>query len=67
MTVGRTEVPVRRGPLPSPLVGEGGSTRSGETDEGVIRRFESGAGSYEDPAEAARQKKRPGKTGRPGR
>ena len=36
--------------------------------EGVkpIKRAKIGAGSYEDPAEAAREKKRPGKTGRPG-
>ncbi|MDH4988515.1 excinuclease ABC subunit UvrB [Aminobacter anthyllidis] len=37
--------------------------------EGVkpVKRAKIGAGSYEDPAEAAREKKRPGKSGRPGR
>ncbi|PWK72592.1 excinuclease ABC subunit UvrB [Aminobacter sp. AP02] len=36
--------------------------------EGVkpIKRAKIGAGSYEDPAEAAREKRRPGKSGRPG-
>lgn len=32
-----------------------------------IKRAKIGAGSYEDPAEAAREKKRPSKSGRPGR
>lgn len=36
-------------------------------DDAIIRRERSGIGSYEDPAEAARKKRRPGKTGRPGR
>jgi excinuclease ABC subunit B len=37
--------------------------------EGVkpIKRAKIGAGSYEDPAEAARAKKKPGKSGRPGK
>ena len=36
--------------------------------EGIkpIKRAKIGAGSYEDSAEAAREKKRPGKSGRPG-
>src|SRR5690606_826568 len=33
----------------------------------AIRRERAGIGSYEDPAETARKKRRPGKTGRPGR
>ncbi|WP_110033447.1 excinuclease ABC subunit UvrB [Hoeflea marina] len=37
------------------------------TDDGIRTRGRIGAGSYEDPADAARQKRRPGKTGRPGR
>ncbi|AIJ90114.1 excinuclease ABC subunit UvrB [Brucella melitensis] len=32
-----------------------------------IRRERAGIGSYEDPAEVSRKKRRPGKTGRPGR
>jgi excinuclease ABC subunit B len=36
-------------------------------DEALLRRERSGIGSYEDPAETARKKRRPGKTGRPGR
>jgi excinuclease ABC subunit B len=36
-------------------------------DDAIIRRERSGIGSYEDPAESARKKRRPGKTGRPGR
>ncbi len=32
-----------------------------------IRRHRIGRGSYEDPAEEKRRKRRPGKTGRPGR
>ena len=32
----------------------------------LVKRSKIGAGSYEDPAEAVREKKRPGKSGRPG-
>jgi excinuclease ABC subunit B len=35
--------------------------------EAPIRRERAGIGSYEDPVEVARKKRRPGKTGRPGR
>jgi len=35
--------------------------------EAPVRRERAGIGSYEDPAEVARKKRRPGKTGRPGR
>ncbi|MGV6902781.1 MULTISPECIES: excinuclease ABC subunit UvrB [unclassified Brucella] len=35
--------------------------------EAPIRRERAGIGSYEDPAEVSRKKRRPGKTGRPGR
>ncbi len=34
-------------------------------DDAAIRRERAGIGSYEDPAETARKKRRPGKTGRP--
>lgn len=36
-------------------------------NDAAIRRERTGIGSYEDPAETARKKRRPGKTGRPGR
>ncbi|TIX97012.1 MAG: excinuclease ABC subunit B, partial [Mesorhizobium sp.] len=32
-----------------------------------VKRERAGIGSYEDPADARREKRRPGKTGRPGR
>ncbi|MRN65576.1 excinuclease ABC subunit UvrB [Brucella sp. 10RB9213] len=35
--------------------------------EAPIRRERAGIGSYEDPVEVSRKKRRPGKTGRPGR
>jgi hypothetical protein len=38
-----------------------------DNDPGPLRRAKPGAGSYEDPAEEARRKRRPGKTGKPGR
>ncbi|TIV72281.1 MAG: excinuclease ABC subunit UvrB [Mesorhizobium sp.] len=43
---------------------EGGAK---ERDDKPIVRQRSGIGSYEDPADERRQKRRPGKTGRPGR
>ncbi|MCY0147831.1 excinuclease ABC subunit UvrB [Hoeflea sp. G2-23] len=55
MTVGRTEKPVP------------GKAPAKKPDDPILKRGKVGAGSYEDPAEAARQKRRPGKTGRPGR
>jgi excinuclease ABC subunit B len=67
MTVGRTEVPLG-GPKPerpaSPHAGEG---RGGETAGGsdLVRRGRIGTGSYEDPADERRNKRRPKKTGRP--
>jgi excinuclease ABC subunit B len=71
MTVRRTEKPAGGTP-PSPLRGgsaaEGG--QGGVADEArdakPLIRARPGAGSYEDPADARRQKRRPGKTGRPG-
>ncbi|WP_299860916.1 excinuclease ABC subunit UvrB [uncultured Hoeflea sp.] len=55
MTVGRTEKPMP------------GKTPAKPDEPGPVKRGKVGAGSYEDPADAARQKRRPGKTGRPGR
>jgi excinuclease ABC subunit B len=55
MTVRRTEKPV-----------EGMKPAKPEDVKPVVRQ-RIGAGSYEDPAEASRQKRRPGKTGRPGK
>jgi excinuclease ABC subunit B len=82
MTVRRTEKPVP-GTLPakpssSPLAGEDSSPRKaepsgnanlvrGDDDPRPLVRARSGAGSYEDPRDTGRQKKRTGKTGRPGR
>ncbi|MEO9340154.1 excinuclease ABC subunit UvrB [Mesorhizobium sp. SB112] len=78
MTVRRTEKPVQGTPpqkLPiSPPVGEmSGRTEGGAKDRNLsdnpapVRRERTGIGSYEDPSDAARQKRRPGKTGRPGK
>ncbi|WP_439604713.1 UvrB/UvrC motif-containing protein, partial [Shinella sp.] len=55
MTVRRTEKPVA------------GKAPAKPEDVRPIVRGKVGAGSYEDPADAKRQKRRPGKTGRPGR
>ncbi|MER8787133.1 excinuclease ABC subunit UvrB [Mesorhizobium sp. M0983] len=75
MTVRRTEKPVE-GKVPpkpqpiSPLVGagrtEGGAKERDDSAKPIVRQ-RSGIGSYEDPADARREKRRPGKTGRPGR
>ncbi|WP_295813737.1 excinuclease ABC subunit UvrB [uncultured Nitratireductor sp.] len=56
MTVGRTEKPVRKTPPKKP-----------EDDAKPVKRHRPGLGSYEDPADERRSKRRPGKTGRPGR
>ncbi|MER8433423.1 excinuclease ABC subunit UvrB [Mesorhizobium caraganae] len=73
MTVRRTEKPVE-GKVPakpqpiSPLVGAG-RTEGGAKDRDAkpIVRQRPGIGSYEDPGDARREKRRPGKTGRPGK
>ncbi|WP_256754328.1 excinuclease ABC subunit UvrB [Mesorhizobium sp. Mes31] len=77
MTVRRTEKPVE-GKVPSkprpisPLVGEmsgrteGGAKELGDSAKPVVRQ-RAGIGSYEDPTDSRREKRRPGKTGRPGR
>ena len=56
MTVRRTEKPV-----------EGARPAKPVDDVKPVVRGKVGAGSYEDPADVQRQKRRPGKTGRPGR
>ncbi|HEX2255085.1 MAG TPA: excinuclease ABC subunit UvrB [Afifellaceae bacterium] len=75
MTVARTEKPLG-GPAPQrperlrdrslPLLADG-AAEGGSDSPGPLRRGKIGAGSYEDPAEQRRRKRRPGKTGRPGR
>ncbi|MER9050641.1 excinuclease ABC subunit UvrB [Mesorhizobium sp. M0923] len=77
MTVRRTEKPVE-GKVPakpqpiSPPVGEmsgrteGGAKERGDSAKPIVRQ-RAGIGSYEDPADARREKRRPGKTGRPGK
>lgn len=75
MTVRRTEKPVE-GKLPakpqpiSPQAGEMPGRAEGgakDRDDKPIIRQRAGIGSYEDPGDARREKRRPGKTGRPGR
>ncbi|MFW8689177.1 MULTISPECIES: excinuclease ABC subunit UvrB [Mesorhizobium] len=75
MTVRRTEKPVE-GKVPakpqpiSPLAGagrtEGGATDRDDSAKPIVRQ-RAGIGSYEDPGDARREKRRPGKTGRPGK
>ncbi|MER8938835.1 excinuclease ABC subunit UvrB [Mesorhizobium sp. M0915] len=77
MTVRRTEKPVE-GKVPakpqpiSPQVGEmpgraeGGAKDRDDSAKPIVRQ-RAGIGSYEDPADARREKRRPGKTGRPGK
>jgi excinuclease ABC subunit B len=80
MTVGRTEKPVGTGKLPkkpdssSPHPEVPGASRAskGEGDAAdntakPIKRGRIGTGSYEDPADQRAAKRKPGKTGRPGR
>ncbi|MBB3952538.1 excinuclease ABC subunit UvrB [Aureimonas jatrophae] len=55
MTVGRTEKP------------KGGPAPQRPDDARPIRRERIGVGSYEDPMDEKKRKRRPGKTGRPGR
>jgi excinuclease ABC subunit B len=62
MTVRRTEKPVEglRPAKPDP------AKAATDNEAKTIRRERAGIGSYEEPADAKRQKRRPGKTGRPG-
>ncbi|MDX8433138.1 excinuclease ABC subunit UvrB [Mesorhizobium abyssinicae] len=76
MTVRRTEKPIE-GKVPakpkpiSPHVGEmsgrteGGAKERDDSPKPIVRQ-RAGIGSYEDPGDARREKRRPGKTGRPG-
>jgi excinuclease ABC subunit B len=68
MTVRRTEKPVEgKKPVKPQLVSpEANAGRTEAGDDKPIVRQRSGIGSYEDPADERRQKRRPGKTGRPG-
>ncbi|PDQ21649.1 excinuclease ABC subunit B [Mesorhizobium sanjuanii] len=75
MTVRRTEKPVE-GKVPtkpqpiSPRVGEmpgGAGAKDRDDSAKPIVRQRAGIGSYEDPGDARREKRRPGKTGRPRR
>ncbi|WP_185983495.1 excinuclease ABC subunit UvrB [Aureimonas mangrovi] len=67
MTVGRTEKP-KGGPAPQrPVHSPAKGAPSSEDDARPIRRERIGVGSYEDPSDEKRRKRRPGKTGRPGR
>jgi excinuclease ABC subunit B len=74
MTVRRTEKPVE-GKVPAkpqPIPQRAGpDTTGGAKDQAnsakPIVRQRTGIGSYEDPGDARREKRRPGKTGRPGR
>lgn len=68
MTVRRTEKPVEgKKPVKPQLVSpEANAGRTEAGDDKPIVRQRSGIGSYEDPADERRQKRRPSKTGRPG-
>ncbi|BDA85791.1 UvrABC system protein B [Aureimonas sp. SA4125] len=65
MTVGRTEKPLPKGPLPKKPVH---ASQTAPDSPAPIRREKIGIGSYEDPGDAKRKGgRRTGKTGRPGR
>ena len=65
MTVGRTEKPLAKGPLPKKPVH---APAGGADSPAPIRREKIGIGSYEDPGDNKRKGgRRTGKTGRPGR
>ncbi|MBZ9850701.1 excinuclease ABC subunit UvrB [Mesorhizobium sp. CA14] len=68
MTVRRTEKPVegKKPTKPQPVSPEASAARTEARDDKPIVRQRSGIGSYEDPADERRQKRRPSKTGRPG-
>ena len=61
MTVRRTEKPV-----PGRHPGEAGFSPRREDAKPIVRE-RAGIGSYEDSGDTGSQKRRPGKTGRPGR
>ncbi len=63
MTVGRTEVPLTKGPMPqkpAPII------QADDTPH-LSPRGKIGVGSYEDPVDEKRRRGRPKKSGRPGR
>ncbi|RFC64371.1 excinuclease ABC subunit UvrB [Fulvimarina endophytica] len=64
MTVGRTEKPTGKTPPKKP---EPPKRPTPENDAAPIRRERIGRGSYEDEGDEKRRKRRPTKTGRPGR
>ncbi|HEY4191913.1 MAG TPA: helicase-related protein, partial [Mesorhizobium sp.] len=67
MTVRRTEKPVEGAkPARPEAVADRSAPRDSDSVKPIVRQ-RVGVGSYEDPAEASRQKRRPGKTGRPGK
>ncbi|MFC6489279.1 excinuclease ABC subunit UvrB [Nitratireductor sp. GCM10026969] len=67
MTVGRTEKPMGKAKPTHPLPEEAQNTVSKDEGDVSIRRHKPGAGSYEDPVEERERRRRPKKTGRPGR
>ena len=67
MTVRRTEKPVAGAKPSKPPEATATRQIARNDDAKPVNRERAGIGSYEDPADAARQKRRPGKTGRPGR
>ena len=68
MTVRRTEKPIegKKPAKPQPVPPEANASRTEARDDKPIVRQRSGIGSYEDPVDERRQKRRPSKTGRPG-
>ena len=70
MTVGRTEKP-KGGPVPQKpaptSIGDKPAPAASGDDARPVRRERIGRGSYEDAGDEKRKKRRPGKTGRPGR
>ena len=65
MTVGRTEKPAASGPLPEKPAALASRVISKDDPRPVIRA-KAGVGSYEDPADARREKRGKGKSGKPG-
>jgi excinuclease ABC subunit B len=65
MTVGRTEKPVGTGKQPQKPVEV--PSKGDDNAAKPVKRHKIGVGSYEDPADERARKRKPGKTGRPGR
>lgn len=76
MTVGRTEKPAVPDGWNQPRktwtedankgLSSDGAAHGSDSDP-IVKRHKIGVGSYEDPADARKAKRRPGKTGKPGR